>query len=507
MVIGPGLQKICSGWEEGREGIHPPKDRGEEGRGSHPVATHQSEHEEVDQDHPLASLHPTAPTRREREERGSCVSHLPTWGRWRGWEETGKRTDRRTKSNADHGNDECETRNDTWWRGCVPCRTTGRRSAEQTDVALPRRKGDETNAQEVPSHRAIHGHERTDPNESSSWIARGKNTRRLDLVVTRTRSAHGRATTRTSRREERTRMPTRLTSVPRPSPRTASIPSEAHVGSRRGSANARRMDVFRARKRADTRSHASAWSCVHRMRWIHGLRPTHGRSVSCSVARTSNSPPFRPRPWSPHHHRLSSNGSPRSDRWCLVSPPHVVHVVDPRTRAWMLRSLRRLVALALPRVSFETRSPTSTTRSGLERDRRPRSIGTIRPFERKEGKEPSSGLSRHVARVHWRKGREGVRSREIERARGGQPSRGKEVGSRRFAAERSEDTRRSAHDARARRCAGSRPSPGPEESATDARTKGKERREDPTTGGNEGVVGGVREHHQTLRTGRRTKRS
>ena len=24
MVIGPGLQKICSGWEEGREGIHPP---------------------------------------------------------------------------------------------------------------------------------------------------------------------------------------------------------------------------------------------------------------------------------------------------------------------------------------------------------------------------------------------------------------------------------------------------------------------------------------------------
>ena len=78
-------------------------------------------------------------------------------------------------------------------------------------------------------------------------------------------------------------MPTRLTSIPRSPPRTASNPTEAHVGSHRGSANARRMDVFRARHGADRRSHAFAWSCVHRMRWIRGLRPTHVPSVSFSV--------------------------------------------------------------------------------------------------------------------------------------------------------------------------------------------------------------------------------
>ena len=65
MVIGSGLQKICPGWEEGREGIRSKQDKGRQGispRGDPPIRTRGGGSGPSPAIPPLA----TAPTGRER---------------------------------------------------------------------------------------------------------------------------------------------------------------------------------------------------------------------------------------------------------------------------------------------------------------------------------------------------------------------------------------------------------------------------------------------------------
>lgn len=297
--------------------------------------------------------------------------------------------------------------------------------------------------------------------------------------------------------------------VPGPVPgHTASHVSkefEAYVGSHRWYADEGCRDAFRIRQVDFDRSHASAWSCVLRLRWIRSHCPTLRRFVDCSF------------PISPRNLRRSvfylgihttsfRRAFPRSDRSRLVSLPHRVHETSVHALFRACGDRRfSLEPHALPCVSFETRSPTSSPRSGLERNRSPRSIGTIRPFPKVDAKATPPRVSRATWHPFIGAGGVGSVPAKSRGTREGQSKRERERETGEFATVRSRKF--GTHTPRRTRlCARSHPSTDQVERRTDTGSRGRRgvRR---TTGGNEGFVERDREYCQTIRTGRRPKRS